>query len=92
MKLTKQEIWEIQSILRKERNLMENKAIDWAGDDDKDKSISLMCENKANQITDLIKKLDEVLKYNELSASINNFNESINSDNNINDDFKNLFI
>jgi len=92
MKLTKQEIWDIQSILRKERNVMQNKAIDWAGDDDEDKSISLMCENKANQITALIKKLDEVLKYNELSASINNFNNSINSDNNINDDFKNLFI
>lgn len=92
MKLTKQEIWDIQSILKKERNLMENKAIDWAGDDDEDKSISLMCENKANQITGLIKKLDEVLKYNELTKSINNFNDSINSDNNINDDFKNLFI
>ena len=71
---------------------MQNKAIDWAGDDDEDKSISLMCENKANQITALIKKLDEVLKYNELTKSINNFNDSINSDNNINDDFKNLFI
>ena len=92
MKLTKQEIWDIQSILKKERNLMENKAIDWAGDDEDDKSISLMCENKANQITALIKKLDEVLKYNELTKSINNFNDSINSDNNINEDFKNLFI
>jgi predicted esterase YcpF (UPF0227 family) len=92
MKLTKQEIRDIQSILKKERNVMQNKAIDWAGDDDEDKSISLMCENKANQITALIKKLDEVLKYNELSASINNFNNSINSDDNINDDFKNLFI
>jgi len=40
----------------------------------------------------LIKKLDEILKYNELTKSINNFNDSINSDNNINDDFKNLFI
>ena len=92
MKLTKQEIWDIQNILKKERNLMDNKAIEWAGDDEDDKSISIMCENKANQITGLIKKLDEVLKYNELSASINNFNNSINSDNNINDDFKNLFI
>ena len=92
MKLTKQEIWDIQSILKKERNLMDNKAIEWAGDDEDDKSISLMCENKANQITALINKLDEVLKYNELTKSINNFNESINSDNNINDDFKNLFI
>jgi len=92
MKLTKQEIRDIQSILKKERNVMQNKAIDWAGDDDEDKSISLMCENKANQITALIKKLDEVLKYNVLSASINNFNNSINSDDNINDDFKNLFI
>jgi len=92
MKLTKQEIWEIQSILKKERNLLDNKAIDWAGDDEDDKSISLMCSNKANQITALINKLDEILKYNELSKSINNFNESINSDDNINDDFRNLFI
>lgn len=92
MNLTKNEIWEIQSILKKERNLMDNKAIDWAGDDDEDKSISLMCQNKANQITALINKLDEVLKYNELTKSINNFNDSINTDNNINDDFKNLFI
>ena len=71
---------------------MENKAIEWAGDDEDDKSISLMCENKANQITALIKKLDEILKYNELTKSIANFNESVKSDNNINDDFKNLFI
>jgi hypothetical protein len=92
MKLTKNEIWEIQSILKKERNLMDNKAIDWAGDDEDDKSISLMCENKANQITALIKKLDEILKYNELTKSINNFNDSIKSDDNINNDFKNLFI
>jgi hypothetical protein len=92
MKLTKQEISEIQSILKKERNLMDQKAIDWAGDDEDDKSISIMCENKANQITNLIKKLDEVLKYNELTKSINNFNDSINSDNNINEDFRNLFI
>lgn len=92
MNLTKNEIWEIQSILKKERNLMDNKAIEWAGDDDEDKSISLMCQNKANQITTLINKLDEVLKYNELTKSINNFNDSINTDNNINDEFKNLFI
>lgn len=92
MNLTKTEIWEIQSILKKERNLMENKAIDWAGDDEDDKSISLMCENKAHQITALINKLDEVLKYNELTKSVNNFNQSINSDNNISDDLKNLFI
>ena len=71
---------------------MDNKAIDWAGDDEDDKSISLMCSNKANQITSLIKKLDEILKYNELSKSINNFNDSISTDDNINDDFKNLFI
>ena len=71
---------------------MDNKAIEWAGDDDEDKSISLMCQNKANQITTLINKLDEVLKYNELTKSINNFNDSINTDNNINDEFKNLFI
>jgi hypothetical protein len=92
MKLTKQEIKDIQSILRKERNLMDNKAIDWAGDDEDDKSISLMCENKANQISELIEKLNEILKYNELTKSINNFNDSINSDNNINEDFRNLFI
>lgn len=92
MKLTKNEIWEIQNILKKERNLMDNKAIEWAGDDEDDKSISVMCENKANQITALIKKLDEILKYNELTKSINNFNDSIKSDSNINDDFKNLFI
>ena len=92
MKLTKQEIWEIQSILKKERNLMDNKAIEWRNDDEDDKSISLMCENKARNIQILIDKLDEILKYNELSNSINNFNKSINSDDNINDDFKNLFI
>lgn len=92
MKLTKTEIWEIQSILRKEREIMEQKSIEWAGDDEDDKSISLMCDNKANQITCLIDKLDEILKYNELTKSVNNFNQSINSDNNISDDFKNLFI
>lgn len=92
MKLTKQEIWEIQSILRKERDLMKQKSQEWYNDDEDDKSISLMCDNKANMIDSLIIKLDEILKYEYLTKSINNFNESINSDNNINDDFKNLFI
>ena len=92
MKLTKQEIWEIQSILRKERDLMKQKSQEWYNDDEDDKSISLMCDNKANMIDALIIKLDEILKYEYLTKSINNFNESINSDNNINDDFKNLFI
>ncbi len=92
MKLTKQEIWEIQHILRKERDLMMQKSQEWYNDNEDDKSISLMCDNKANMMTALIKKLDEILKYNELTKSINNFNDSINSDNNINDDFKNLFI
>ena len=49
-----------------------------------------MCDNKANIIDALINKLDEILKYNELTKSINNFNDSIKSDNNINNDFKNL--
>ena len=92
MKLTKQEIWEIQSILRKERDLMKQKSQEWYNDNEDDKSISLMCDSKANMIDALINKLDEILKYNELTKSINNFNESINTDNNINDDFKNLFI
>ena len=92
MKLTKQEIWEIQSILRKERDLMKQKSQEWYNDDEDDKSISLMCDNKANMIDALIIKLDEILKYEHLTKSINNFNESINTDNNINEDFKNLFI
>ena len=92
MNLTKEEIWEIQHILKKERDLMEQKSQEWYNDNDDDKSISLMCDNKANMMTALIKKLDEILKYNELTKSINNFNDSINSDNNINEDFKNLFI
>jgi hypothetical protein len=92
MKLTKQEIWEIQSILRKERDLMKQKSQEWYNDNEDDKSISLMCDSKANMIDALINKLDEILKYNELTKSINNFNESINTDNNINEDFKNLFI
>ena len=92
MKLTKQEIWEIQSILRKERDLMKQKSQEWYNDNEDDKSISLMCDSKANIIDALINKLDEILKYEYLTKSINNFNESINSDNNINDDFKNLFI
>jgi len=92
MKLTKQEIWEIQHILKKEKDLMEQKSQEWYNDNEDDKSISLMCDSKANMMTALIKKLDEILKYNELTKSINNFNDSINSDNNINDDFKNLFI
>ena len=90
MNLTKNEIWEIQHILKKERDLMEQKSIEWAGDNEDDKSISLMCDNKANMIDALINKLDEILKYNELTKSINNFNDSIKSDNNINNDFKNL--
>lgn len=92
MKLTKQEIWEIQSILRKERDLMKQKSQEWYNDDEDDKSISLMCDNKANMIDALINKLDEILKYEYLTKSIDNFNESINTDNNINEDFKNLFI
>ena len=92
MKLTKQEIWEIQSILRKERDLMKQKSQEWYNDDEEDKSISLMCDNKANMIDALINKLDEILKYEYLTKSIDNFNESINTDNNINEDFKNLFI
>lgn len=92
MNLTKEEIWEIQHILKKERDLMEQKSQEWYNDNEDDKSISLMCDNKANMMTALIKKLDEILKYNELTKSINNFNDSINSDNNINEDFKNLFI
>jgi len=92
MKLTKNEIWEIQHILKKERNLMEQKSKEWYNDNEDDKSISLMCDNKANMIDALINKLDEILKYNELTKSIANFNESVKSDNNINDDFKNLFI
>ena len=92
MKLTKQEIWEIQHILRKERDLMKQKSQEWYNDNEDDKSISLMCDSKANIIDALINKLDEILKYEYLTKSINNFNESINSDNNINDDFKNLFI
>ena len=92
MKLTKQEIWEIQSILKKERDLMKQKSQEWYNDDEDDKSISLMCDNKANMIDALINKLDEILKYEYLTKSIDNFNESINTDNNINEDFKNLFI
>jgi hypothetical protein len=92
MKLTKQEIWEIQHILRKERDLMEQKSQEWYNDNEDDKSISLMCDNKANMIDALINKLDEILKYEYLTKSIDNFNESINTDNNINEDFKNLFI
>lgn len=92
MKLTKQEIRDIQNVLSKERELMINYSIAYEGDYEDDKCVSLMYDNKANQISELIHKLDEILKYNELSKSINNFNESINSDDNINDDFKNLFI
>ena len=92
MKLTKQEIWEIQSILRKERDLMKQKSQEWYNDNEDDKSISLMCDSKANMIDALINKLDEILKYEYLTKSIDNFNESINTDNNINEDFKNLFI
>ncbi len=92
MNLTKNEIWEIQHILRKERDLMKQKSQEWYNDNEDDKSISLMCDSKANMIDALINKLDEILKYNELTKSINNFNESINTDNNINEDFKNLFI
>lgn len=92
MKLTKNEIWEIQNILKRERNLMDQKAIEWAGDDDEDKSISLICESKSNQITCLIQKLDDILKYEYLTKPLNKLNESIKSDNNINDEFKNLFI
>ena len=92
MKLTKNEIWEIQNILKRERNLMDQKAIEWAGDDEVDKSISLICESKANQITCLIQKLDDILKYEYLTKPLNKLNESIKSDNNINDEFKNLFI
>ena len=92
MKLTKQEIRDIQNVLSKERELMINYSIAYEGDYEDDKCVSLMYDNKANQISELIYKLDEILKYNELSKSINNFNESINSDDNINDDFKNLFI
>ena len=62
MNLTKNEIWEIQHILKKERDLMEQKSIEWAGDYEDDKSISLMCDNKANMIDALINKLDEILK------------------------------
>ena len=92
MNLTKNEIWEIQHILRKERDLMKQKSQEWYNDNEDDKSISQMCDSKANIIDALINKLDEVLKYNELTKSINNFNESINSDNNISDVFKKLFI
>lgn len=92
MKLTKQEIRDIQNVLSKERELMINYSIAYEGDYEDDKCVSLMYDNKANQISELIYKLDEILKYNELTKSINNFNESINSDDNINDDFKNLFI
>ncbi len=92
MNLTKNEIWEIQHILRKERDLMKQKSQEWYNDNEDDKSISLMCDSKANIIDALINKLDEILKYNELTKSINNFNESINSDNNISDVFKKLFI
>ena len=92
MNLTKNEIWEIQHILRRERDLMKQKSQEWYNDDEDDKSISLMCDNKANMIDALINKLDEILKYNELTKSVNNFNQSVNSDNNISDDFKNLFI
>ena len=90
MNLTKNEIWEIQHILKKERDLMEQKSIEWAGDNEDDKSISLMCDNKANMIDSLINKLDEILKYEYLTKSINNFNDSVKLDNNINNDFKNL--
>ncbi len=92
MNLTKNEIWEIQSILRKERDLMEQKSQEWYNDNEDDKSISLMCDNKANMIDALINKLDEILKYEYLTKSINNFNESVKSDDNINNDLKNLFI
>lgn len=92
MKLTKNEIWEIQHILKKERNLMEQKSKEWYNDNEDDKSISLMCDNKANMIDALINKLDEILKYEYLTKSIANFNESVKSDDNINEDYKNLFI
>lgn len=92
MKLTKQEIRDIQNVLSKERELMINYSIAYEGDYEDDKCLSLMYDNKADQISELIHKLDEILKYNELTKSINNFNDSINSDDNINDDFKNLFI
>ena len=92
MKLTKQEIRDIQYVLKKERELMINYSIAYEGDYEDDKCVSLMYDNKADQISELIHKLDEILKYNELTKSINNFNDSINSDDNINDDFKNLFI
>lgn len=92
MKLTKQEIRDIQNVLKKERELMINYSIAYEGDYEDDKCVSLMYDNKANQISELIEKLNEILKYNELSKSINSFNKSINSDNNINEDFRNLFI
>jgi hypothetical protein len=90
MNLTKNEIWEIQHILRKERDLMKQKSQEWYNDNEDDKSISLMCDNKANMIDALINKLDEILKYEYLTKSINNFNDSVKLDNNINNDFKNL--
>lgn len=71
---------------------MEQKSQEWYNDDEDDKSISQMCDSKANMIDALINKLDEILKYNELTKSIANFNESVKSDDNINNDFKNLFI
>jgi len=92
MNLTKEEIWDIQHILKRERDLMMQKSQEWYNDNEDDKSISLMCDNKANMIDALINKLDEILKYEYLTKSIVSFNESVKSDENINEDFKNLFI
>jgi hypothetical protein len=59
MKLDKYDIWEITYILKKEKELMEQKAKEWMNDDEDDKSISLMCLNKAKKLTEIIFKLKQ---------------------------------
>jgi hypothetical protein len=59
MKLDKYDIWEITYILKKEKELMEQKAKEWMNDDEDDKSISLMCLNKAKKLNEIIFKLKQ---------------------------------
>ncbi len=63
MKLNKYDIWEITYILKKEKELMEQKAKEWMNDDEDDKSISLMCLNKAKKLNEIIFKLKQYEVY-----------------------------
>ena len=60
MKLTFMDIYDLSILINKEVRRLEGKAAEWYGDDEDDKSPSLMALDKIDRLNELKNKLNEV--------------------------------